>query len=252
MSDPGYRLVAAAAAAGLTVTSVPGPSAVVTALALSGLASDRFTFEGFPPRKAGDRRRALSALADERRTMVFFEAVHRIGDSLAAMVDAFGPDRPAALCRELTKTYEEVRRGTLAELRAGAMEGVRGEITLVVAGSAGPPGAVGGGTGRRGDRAGRRRDESAGRRRRGGGAARAVPASGVRGGSRPLSRAGPGGGSPPRAARPLSGGCAGRNPFQTLHSLRSTESRAPASGHNGRATGAEAGRRVVTVEEERR
>ena len=135
VSDPGYRLVAAAAAAGLPVTAVPGPSAVVTALALSGLASDRFTFEGFLPRKAGERRRALSALSAERRTMVFFEAVHRIADSLAAMVEAFGPDRPAALCRELTKTYEEVRRGTLAELHAGAVEGVRGEITLVVAGA---------------------------------------------------------------------------------------------------------------------
>ena len=120
VSDPGYRLVSAAAAAGLTVTSVPGPSAVITALALSGLPSDRFTFEGFLPRKAGERARALSALAGEPRTMVFFESVHRLGDTLAAMVAAFGADRPAALCRELTKTYEEMRRGTLAELAAAA------------------------------------------------------------------------------------------------------------------------------------
>ncbi len=142
VSDPGYRLVAAAAAAGLRVTSVPGPSAVITALALSGLPSDRFTFEGFPPRKSGERATALAALAGETRTMVFFESVHRLADTLAAMVAAFGADRPAALCRELTKTYEEVRRGTLGELSAGA-EGVRGEVTLVIGGAsadaAGPP-----------------------------------------------------------------------------------------------------------------
>ncbi|MET3805295.1 16S rRNA (cytidine1402-2'-O)-methyltransferase [Nakamurella sp. UYEF19] len=142
VSDPGYRLVAAAAAAGLPVTSVPGPSAVITALALSGLPSDRFTFEGFPPRKSGERATALSALAGETRTMVFFESVHRLSDTLAAMVIAFGADRPAALCRELTKTYEEVRRGTLGELSAGA-EGVRGEVTLVIGGASadavGPP-----------------------------------------------------------------------------------------------------------------
>ena len=142
VSDPGYRLVAAAAEAGLAVTSVPGPSAVITALALSGLPSDRFTFEGFPPRKAGERATALRALAAETRTMVFFESVHRLRDCLEAMVVAFGAERPAALCRELTKTYEEVRRGTLGELAAG-VEGVRGEVTLVVAGAsgaaAGPP-----------------------------------------------------------------------------------------------------------------
>lgn len=142
VSDPGYRLVAAAAEAGVTVTAVPGPSAVLTALALSGLPSDRFTFEGFPPRKSGERRRFLGALAGERRTMVFFESVHRLDESLAAMAEAFGGDRPAALCRELTKTYEEVRRGTLAELAAGAGD-VRGEVTLVIAGSTAtttPPG----------------------------------------------------------------------------------------------------------------
>ncbi len=142
VSDPGYRLVAAAAAAGLTVTSVPGPSAVITALALSGLPSDRFTFEGFLPRKTGERATALAALAGEARTMVFFESVHRLSETLAAMAVAFGADRPAALCRELTKTYEEVRRGSLGELSAGS-EGVRGEVTLVVRGAssdaAGPP-----------------------------------------------------------------------------------------------------------------
>ncbi len=134
VSDPGYRLVAAVAEAGLPVTSVPGPSAVVTALALSGLPTDRFCFEGFLPRKPGERARALGALAGERRTMVFFESVHRLAETLAAMVTAFGADRPAALCRELTKTYEEVRRGPLGELAAGAGD-VRGEVTLVVAGA---------------------------------------------------------------------------------------------------------------------
>jgi len=134
VSDPGYRLVAAATEAGIRVTAVPGPSAVLTALALSGLPSDRFTFDGFPPRRPGERRRFLTALSGERRTMVFFESVHRLDDCLSAMVEAFGGDRPAALCRELTKTYEEVRRGTLAELAAGAGD-VRGEVTLVVAGS---------------------------------------------------------------------------------------------------------------------
>jgi len=135
VSDPGYRLVAAAAEAGLLVTSVPGPSAVITALALSGLPSDRFCFEGFLPRKSGERARALAMLAGEARTMVFFESVHRLTEALTAMAAAFGPDRPAALCRELTKTYEEVRRGTLADLVTMAEGGVRGEVTLVVAGA---------------------------------------------------------------------------------------------------------------------
>jgi 16S rRNA (cytidine1402-2'-O)-methyltransferase len=135
VSDPGYRLVVAALAAGIPVTSVPGPSAVTTALALSGLPCDRFCFEGFLPRKPGERRARLAALAAEERTLVFFEATHRITDTLADMAAAFGPQRPAALCRELTKTYEEVRRATLAEL-AEASE-FRGEITLVVAGA--PP-----------------------------------------------------------------------------------------------------------------
>ncbi|WP_033258365.1 MULTISPECIES: 16S rRNA (cytidine(1402)-2'-O)-methyltransferase [Kitasatospora] len=139
VSDPGYRLVDAAVAAGIKVTAVPGPSAVLTALALSALPVDRFTFEGFLPRKAGDRARQLAQVAAEPRTMVFFEAPHRIAETLAAMAEAFGAERSAAVCRELTKTYEEVRRGPLAELAAWAADGVRGEITVVVAGA--PPAA---------------------------------------------------------------------------------------------------------------
>lgn len=135
VSDPGYRLVSAAIESGVLVTCVPGPSAVLMALAVSGLPVDRFCFEGFLPRKGGERARALSALAGERRTMVFFEAPHRIEVSLRAMAEAFGPDRPAAVCRELTKTYEEVRRGGLAELADWAAQGVRGEITVVVGGA---------------------------------------------------------------------------------------------------------------------
>jgi 16S rRNA (cytidine1402-2'-O)-methyltransferase len=135
VSDPGLRVVRAAIEAGVPVTAVPGPSAVLTALALSGLATDRFCFEGFPPRKPGERRRVLEALAGERRTMVFFEAPHRVAATLADMASVFGADRPAALCRELTKTYEEVRRSTLAALAEGAADGVLGEITLVVAGA---------------------------------------------------------------------------------------------------------------------
>ncbi|HEY3528183.1 MAG TPA: 16S rRNA (cytidine(1402)-2'-O)-methyltransferase [Nocardioides sp.] len=135
VSDPGYRLVAAAVEAGIRVTAVPGPSAVLTALALSGLPVDRFCFEGFLPRKAGERSRRLAALAGEERTLVFFEAPHRTAAAVSAMADAFGGDRPAAVCRELTKTHEEVRRGGLAELAAWAEEGVRGEVTIVVAGA---------------------------------------------------------------------------------------------------------------------
>ncbi len=140
VSDPGYRLVAAAAAEGLPVTAVPGPSAVLTALALSAMPVDRFAFEGFLPRKAGERARALAALAHDTRTLVFFEAPHRLAEMLAALAEAFGPDRPAAVCRELTKTYEEVRRAPLGELAAWAAEGVRGEITVVVHGA--PAGSV--------------------------------------------------------------------------------------------------------------
>jgi 16S rRNA (cytidine1402-2'-O)-methyltransferase len=132
VSDPGYRLVVAAAAEGLPVTALPGPSAVTTALAVSGLPSDRFCFEGFLPRKAGERRAALARLAVEPRTMVFFEAPHRLATTLADLAAAFGPDRQVAVCRELTKTYEEVRRGPLAEHVAWAAGEVRGEITLVV------------------------------------------------------------------------------------------------------------------------
>jgi 16S rRNA (cytidine1402-2'-O)-methyltransferase len=135
VSDPGYRLVAAVVAAGLRVTAVPGPSAVLTAIALSGLPVDRFCFEGFLPRKAGERARALAGLAKEPRTMVYFEAPHRLGVTLAAMAEAFGADRPAAVCRELTKTYEEVRRGPLADLVTWASGEVRGEITVVVGGA---------------------------------------------------------------------------------------------------------------------
>ncbi|HUR73949.1 MAG TPA: 16S rRNA (cytidine(1402)-2'-O)-methyltransferase [Sporichthya sp.] len=136
VSDPGYRLVAAAVAVGVRVTVVPGPSAVLAALAVSGLPVDRFCFEGFLPRKAGERSARLASLAAEPRTQVYFEAPHRLAATLAAMAAAFGPDRRAAVCRELTKTYEEVRRGELAELAAWAAEGVKGEITVVVAGAA--------------------------------------------------------------------------------------------------------------------
>ena len=135
VSDPGYRLVRAAVAAGHHVTAVPGPSAVLTALAVSGLPVDRFCFEGFLPRRPGERRRALAELSGERRTMVFFEAPHRLAESLTDLAGAFGPDRSAAVCRELTKTYEEVRRGPLSELASWAEDGVRGEVTVVVAGA---------------------------------------------------------------------------------------------------------------------
>lgn len=136
VSDPGFRVAAAAAEAGVRVTALPGPSAVVTALAVSGLPSDRFCFEGFLPRRAGERDRALAELAAERRTMVFFASPHRLAADLAAMAETIGAARAAAVCRELTKRYEEVRRGSLAELTAWAEAGVRGEITVVVAGAA--------------------------------------------------------------------------------------------------------------------
>ena len=139
VSDPGYRLVVAAIDADILVTSVPGPSAVLTALAVSGLPVDRFCFEGFLPRKAGERNRRLTQNSAEPRTMVFFESPHRTEVTLRAMADVWGPDRAAAVCRELTKTYEEVKRGGLLELAewAAAQEhGVRGEVTIVVAGAA--------------------------------------------------------------------------------------------------------------------
>ncbi|HEV2088991.1 MAG TPA: 16S rRNA (cytidine(1402)-2'-O)-methyltransferase [Cryptosporangiaceae bacterium] len=135
VSDPGYRLVAAAVAAGFDVTALPGPSAVTTALALSGLPCDRFCFEGFTPRRPAERRAAFAALATEPRTMVFFESPRRIAGSLADAAAAFGSDRPAAVCRELTKTHEEVRRGPLGELAGWASEGLLGEVTVVVAGA---------------------------------------------------------------------------------------------------------------------
>ncbi|WP_182113235.1 MULTISPECIES: 16S rRNA (cytidine(1402)-2'-O)-methyltransferase [unclassified Actinotalea] len=138
VSDPGFTLVRAAVEAGLPVTTAPGPSAVLAALAVSGLPTDRFTFEGFLPRKPGDRARALGELERERRTMVFFEAPHRLAATLAAMGEAFGTDRAAAVCRELTKTYEEVVRGPLDELVAWADHDVRGEVAVVVAGAPEP------------------------------------------------------------------------------------------------------------------
>src|ERR1700733_15233557 len=142
ISDPGYRLVAAAAAAGIRVTALPGPSAVTTALAVSGLPTDRFCFEGFPPRRAGERQRRFAELAQDRRTQVYFESGRRLAATLTELAASHGEDRQAVVCRELTKTHEEILRGPLAELAGWAGSGtVRGEITLVVAG-----------TGRRGTR----------------------------------------------------------------------------------------------------
>jgi 16S rRNA (cytidine1402-2'-O)-methyltransferase len=150
ISDPGYRLVAAAAGAGVRVTALPGPSAVTTALAVSGLPTDRFSFEGFPPRGPGERARRFAELAGDRRTQVYFESGRRLAATLAELATSHGADRPAVVCRELTKTHEEIKRGTLAELaewaalvsgsdprrarRKKASGAVRGEITLVVAG----------------------------------------------------------------------------------------------------------------------
>jgi len=135
ISDPGYRLVRNALDAGITVTVLPGPSAVTAAVVVSGLPTDRFCFEGFVPRKAGERSRRLAGLRDERRTMVFFESPRRLAGTLADMAAAFGPDRQAAVCRELTKVHEEIRRGGLDDLKQWASQGVLGEITLVVAGT---------------------------------------------------------------------------------------------------------------------
>ncbi|VFA99665.1 16S rRNA (cytidine(1402)-2'-O)-methyltransferase [Nocardia cyriacigeorgica] len=135
VSDPGYRMVAACVERELPVTCLPGPSAVTTALALSGLPVERFCFDGFPPRKSGQRREWLRTLVAEPRACVFFEAPHRLADCLADAVEVLGPDRRAAVCRELTKTYEEVVRGSLADLAAWAVDGARGEITVVVEGA---------------------------------------------------------------------------------------------------------------------
>jgi 16S rRNA (cytidine1402-2'-O)-methyltransferase len=142
VSDPGYRLVEAAVAEDLPVTALPGPSAVLTALALSGLPTDRFCFEGFLPRKAGERAARLAELAAERRTMVFFEAPHRLDAMLRSLDQAFGPDRQAAVARELTKRYEQVLRGPVRQLLEWAEAGdVRGEIAVVVAGAPAAPAA---------------------------------------------------------------------------------------------------------------
>ena len=138
VSDPGYRLTAVAAAEGIPVTVLPGPSAVTAALAVSGLPSDRFCFEGFPPRGQGDRARRFAGLAGERRTMVFFESPRRTGATLRDLAAAFGGERPAVVCRELTKTHEEIRRGPLDELAAWAAGDPLGEITIVVAGASAP------------------------------------------------------------------------------------------------------------------
>ena len=148
VSDPGYRVVAAAAAEGIRVSVLPGPSAVTAALAVSGLPTDRFCFEGFPARKAGERARKFAELAAERRTLIFFESGRRLAGTLAGLAVAFGADRRAAVCRELTKTHEEIRRGTLAELADWAGPGMPGqhplgEITLVVAGAPARPAAGG-------------------------------------------------------------------------------------------------------------
>lgn len=136
VSDPGFEAVRAAAEAGFRVTVIPGPSAVLTALAASGIAPDHFTFEGFPPRREGRKATALEPLAAEQRTMIFFESPRRTAATLARMVEVFGADRRAAVARELTKTHEEIVRGTLAELAAWAADGdVLGEVVLVVAGA---------------------------------------------------------------------------------------------------------------------
>jgi 16S rRNA (cytidine1402-2'-O)-methyltransferase len=135
VSDPGFRLVAACVEEDLPVTCLPGPSAVTTALALSGLPCDRFCFEGFAPRKPGERAKWLRELATEPRTVVFFESPHRLASTLEDAVKVLGGARRAAVCRELTKTYEEIRRGPLSELAAWAADGVRGEISVVLAGA---------------------------------------------------------------------------------------------------------------------
>lgn len=135
VSDPGYALVVAAIAAGVEVTVLPGPSAVLAALAVAGLPTDRFAFEGFVPRKPGERDAAFAALARDQRTLVFFESPGRTAGTLAALAHAFGTDRRAAVCRELTKLHEQTVRGTLAELAEWAQGGVRGEIVIVVAGA---------------------------------------------------------------------------------------------------------------------
>jgi 16S rRNA (cytidine1402-2'-O)-methyltransferase len=140
VSDPGHVLVSEAIARGLPVTVIPGPSAVTAAIAVAGVPASQFTFEGFLPRKAGERRARLAELAADRRAVVAFESPRRLAASLADLEAAFGADRAAAVCRELTKTHEEVRRGTLRELAAWAAGSeILGEITVVVAGASGDP-----------------------------------------------------------------------------------------------------------------
>jgi 16S rRNA (cytidine1402-2'-O)-methyltransferase len=135
ISDPGYRMVVACVEAGIPVTCLPGPSAVTTALAVSGLPSEKFCFEGFAPRKSGARKTWLASLADERRTCVFFESPRRLAACLLDAVEQLGGARPAVICRELTKVHEEVVRGSLEELAAWAADGVLGEVTVVLAGA---------------------------------------------------------------------------------------------------------------------
>ncbi len=138
ISDPGYELVRAALERGFPVVPVPGPSAIVAALAASGLPTDAFVYIGFLPRKAGERRRALESLRGERRTLVLYEAPHRLLDTLGDILDTLG-DRPVAIARELTKVHEEIWRGTVAEARAHFTERApRGEFTLVIGGAAEP------------------------------------------------------------------------------------------------------------------
>jgi len=136
ISDPGLRLVRAALAAGLAVVTVPGASAAAAALTISGLATDRYVFEGFLPRRGAARRQRLEALHSESRTMIFYEAVHRIGEAIDALVEVFGASREAALARELTKIHEQLRTGTLAEIRACLDDTIplKGEFVLLVAG----------------------------------------------------------------------------------------------------------------------
>jgi len=135
VSDPGFNLVRACAEAGVDVTIVPGPSAVLSALAVSGLPTDRFTFEGFMPRKDGERRTLFEELLRERRTMIFFESPHRLLDSLQVAAEVFGADRKASVSRELTKKFEHTERGTLAELTEWAKSDPKGEFVVVIAGA---------------------------------------------------------------------------------------------------------------------
>ena len=135
VSDPGFNLVRACAEAGVDVTIVPGPSAVLSALAVSGLPTDRFTFEGFMPRKDGERRTLFEELLRERRTMIFFESPHRLFDSLQVAAEVFGADRKASVSRELTKKFEHTERGTLAELAQWSKSDPKGEFVVVIAGA---------------------------------------------------------------------------------------------------------------------